>query len=61
MRISTASKARLVSAALAFAAVLGMAGCAGHRFDLANHATDQAFYAANPKCLDNFHPCQSGP
>ena len=59
MKTLSTSRLRLAVAAMAFGAILGTAGCTGHRYDMANHSADQAFYTANPKCADGFHPCQS--
>jgi hypothetical protein len=59
MEILSAPTPRLTVAALVLGVVLAGAGCTGQRFDETSYLRGQAFYAANPKCLDEFRPCQS--
>ena len=53
-------KRKRVTIVVALGAALGATGCAGPRFDSPHYSGNQALDAANPKCADEFSPCQDG-
>ena len=60
MRDRFATGLRVRAILVALGAVLGATGCTGPRYDSARYTGNQAIYAVNPKCADEFSPCQDG-
>jgi hypothetical protein len=57
--VTTVRGLKLAAATVLLIAVVGIMGCSGPRFDTNRYLAGQAFYQVNPKCLDEFRPCQS--
>ena len=60
MSAPQASKLRVAFALGVFGVMLGATGCAGPRYDSASYSGNQAYYAVNPRCADEFRPCDDG-
>ena len=60
MRQLFAALLRMTTVLIVLGAVLGATGCAGPRFDSATYSGNQAYYAVNPRCADEFRPCHDG-
>ena len=60
MSVRFARTPRLAVGLVILGAVLFAAGCAGPRYDSASYSGNQAYYAVNPRCADEFRPCHDG-